>query len=47
MNLNPDTHSSVALSHWDSFVKKVQDGEESIAIDGHKLEVASVVAVSR
>lgn len=47
MAQTPSSYSSTILAHWDTFLEQVGGRGEPVAIDGHGLDIASVVAISR
>lgn len=42
-----ESHSAMALLQWDSLNQKINARAKSIVINGHNLDLATVVAVAR
>ena len=40
-------HTEVALAHWEKLCRKLDDLDLATAVDGHSLDIATVVAVAR
>lgn len=47
MEAVPESHSAMALMEWDSLNQKINPRAKSIVINGHDLDLATVVAVAR
>ncbi len=41
------SHSQEVLSQWHSFVQRTTSQSQETAVDGHSLDIATVVAVAR
>lgn len=41
------SYNQMVLSHWETFIGIVQMNNNVIYIDGHSLDLASVVAIAR
>ena len=47
MDYTSDKHSHAVIAHWDNFCSKLADLAGGIAVDGHRLDIATLVAVAR
>ena len=47
MEHTPNSHSQVIVSHWENYVSKLHHLDDEIALDGHSLDLATLVAVAR
>ena len=47
MDYTSDKHSHAVIAHWDNFCNKLTDSAGGIAVDGHSLDIATLVAVAR
>ena len=40
-------HSEAVIGHWERFCSKLSGLTQGIAVDGHNLDIATLVAVAR
>ena len=47
MAAKPESLNDVLLLHWESFRKKLSGGVDDSILDGHILDLATVIAIAR
>ena len=47
MDYTSNKHSQVVIAHWDNFCNKLTESAGGIVVDGHSLDIATLVAVAR